>query len=197
MPVRASDFVLSWRRVVDPKLASPVADDLRLIRGASEIIAGKASPASLSAEAVNDSTLVLELERPAPYFLQILAHSSAYPIYSEANARSHNAATWISNGPYVFRTWSPGTEMVLTKNESYWDRAHVAIPEIRFIFIPDETSQFARYRADQLDLTDSVPPNAADTLRREHPGELVISPFLATWPASITNSGGDNYSCRS
>src|ERR1700676_1887796 len=40
-PVRARDFVLSWQRVVDPKLASPVADDLRLIRGASEIIAGK------------------------------------------------------------------------------------------------------------------------------------------------------------
>ena len=179
-PVRARDFVLSWRRVVDPKMASPVADDLRLIRGASEIIAGKASTASLAVQAVNDSTLVLELERPAPYFLQILAHSSAYPIYSEANARSHDEATWISNGPYVFRTWSPGTEMVLTKNQSYWDRANVAIPEIRFIFIPDEISQFARYRADQLDLTDSVPPNAADALRRERPGELVISPFLAT-----------------
>jgi oligopeptide transport system substrate-binding protein len=38
--VRAQDFVNAWRRVVDPKQASPVADDLRVILGAQDIIAG-------------------------------------------------------------------------------------------------------------------------------------------------------------
>jgi oligopeptide transport system substrate-binding protein len=33
-PVRAQDFVVAWRRVLDPKQGSPVADDLRLISGA-------------------------------------------------------------------------------------------------------------------------------------------------------------------
>jgi len=179
-PVRAQDFVSSWRRVVDPQLASPGADDLRLIQGASDIIAGKAPVTSLGVEALNDSTLVLTLARPAPYFLQILAHPSLFPIYSEASAGSQNASTWISNGAYVLQSWLPGTEITLTKNPDYWDRAHVGIPKVEYFFIPDETVQYARYRAEQLDLTDSVPPNAADTLRRERPSELVTSPFLAT-----------------
>src|SRR5271168_952032 len=41
-PVRAQDFVTAWRRVIDPRRASPVADNLRLIAGAEDIIAGRA-----------------------------------------------------------------------------------------------------------------------------------------------------------
>src|ERR1700693_1797748 len=46
-PVRAQDFVVAWRRVLDPKQGSSVADDLRLIAGASAIMAGEAAPETL------------------------------------------------------------------------------------------------------------------------------------------------------
>ena len=72
--VRAQDFVNAWRRVVDPKQASPMADNLRIIRGAEEIIAGRAVPSSLAVSAVSDDHLVVELTRPAPYFLGLLTH---------------------------------------------------------------------------------------------------------------------------
>jgi oligopeptide transport system substrate-binding protein len=45
--VRAQDFVSAWRRVVDPTRASPVADLLRPIAHASEIIAGRLAPTAL------------------------------------------------------------------------------------------------------------------------------------------------------
>src|SRR5580692_667159 len=40
-PVRAQEFVFAWRRVLDPTSGSQVSDDLRLIEGAPEIIAGR------------------------------------------------------------------------------------------------------------------------------------------------------------
>jgi len=166
--------------VVDPTVASPGADDLRMIRGASDIISGNSAPSTLAAHAINDTTLLVELEHPAPYFLQLLAHSSAFPVYSDLSAGSHSSSTWVSNGAYVLQSWSPGAEIVLAKNPSYWDREHVAIPKVRFLLIPDENSQYARFRGEQLDLTDSVPPSVVGTLPAERQNELVVSPFLAT-----------------
>jgi ABC-type oligopeptide transport system substrate-binding subunit len=38
--VRAQDFIRGWQRVLDPHEAAPEADNLRIIRGASDILAG-------------------------------------------------------------------------------------------------------------------------------------------------------------
>jgi oligopeptide transport system substrate-binding protein len=179
-PLRAQDFVVAWRRVVDPTQGSPVADNLRLIKGAASIISGRLPPNALGVHALSDTVLVVTLEQPAPYLPQVLTHSAAYPIFSDASARSHDPKTWVSNGPYVLLKWSPGTAVELTRDESYWDRAHVQIPRIEYQVVPDENSQFARYRAGQLDLTDTVPANSIAALRRDHSTELVIAPFLAT-----------------
>ncbi len=96
-PVRAQDFIAAWQRTLDPKKGSPVADDLRLILGAPAIIAGKSPVSALGVEARGDSVLIVNLEQPAPYFPQMLSHPAAYPIYSDASARSHDPVTWVSN----------------------------------------------------------------------------------------------------
>jgi ABC-type oligopeptide transport system substrate-binding subunit len=179
-PVRAQDFVAAWRRVLDPRQASPVADDLRLIANAAAIIAGQAPATALGVEARSDAVLVVNLEEPAPYFPQMLTHSAAYPIYSDASARSHDPTTWISNGAYVLSGWSPGTAVELTKNPTYWNGSTVHIPHVEYLFVNDANAQFARYRTGQIDMTDTVPVNAVPAIRREHPTELVTAPFLAT-----------------
>ncbi len=114
-PVRAQDFIAAWQRTLDPKQGSPVADDLRLILSAPAIIAGKSPVSRSGVEARGDSVLIVHLEQPAPYFPQLLSHSAAYPIYSDASARSHDPATWVSNGAYVLAGWSPTTAVELTQ----------------------------------------------------------------------------------
>ena len=126
-PVRAQDFVAAWRRVLDPKLGSPVSDNLRVLAGATEIIAGHSPPSSLGVSASSDDLLVVNLERPAPYLLQLLTHPSAFPIYSDASAQSHDPASWVSNGAYVLAKWQPGTVLDLARNMNYWDQANVHI----------------------------------------------------------------------
>jgi oligopeptide transport system substrate-binding protein len=178
--VRAEEFVTSWQRVLDPKQGSPVSSDLRLIVGASAIMSGELPPASLGVTAPSSDVLVVNLERPAPYFPQLLAHSAAFPIYSDASARTHDPRAWVSNGPFTLTNWRPGTNLNLRRSDAYWDRANVKIARVLYQIAPDQNVQFAAYRAGQLDMTDTVPPNAIASLREEHPAELVIAPYLAT-----------------
>jgi oligopeptide transport system substrate-binding protein len=179
-PVVASEFVASWQRVLDPNKGSPISTELRLLKGAAAIISGKLPPTSLGVVAKGSDVLIVNLEQPAPYFPQVLAHSAAFPIYSDISARSHTAISWVSNGPFILSSWLPGTTIELKRNTSYWDRANVQLDRVDYQIAPDQNSQFAAYRAGQLDLTDTVPPNAIESLRKEHPQELVIAPLLAT-----------------
>ena len=179
-PVRASEFVTAWRRVVDPAQRSPVSNDLLLVAGATAIIAGRQPPSSLGVTAPSDDVLIVNLEQPAPYFTQLVAHSATFPIYSDAIARTHDPRTWVSNGPFILSAWRPGTSLELTRNVTYWDRASVQIEHVEYQIASDQNSQFAAYRAGQLDMTDTVPSNAIGSLRKEHPNELVIAPYLAT-----------------
>jgi oligopeptide transport system substrate-binding protein len=178
--IRAQEFVNAWRRVVDPKQGSPVADDLRLIAGAGKVIAGELPPAALGVFAASDDVLVVNLEQPAPYLPQVLTHSATFPVYSDSNARTHDPGKWISNGPYVLAGWQPGTAVELARNEYYWDRPSVHIARVHYQVEPDQNSQLASYRAGQIDITDIVPSNAIPSLRREHSKELVLAPFLGT-----------------
>ena len=179
-PVRAGDFVEAWRRVVDPKRASPVADTLRSVAGAAAIIAGRLPPTSLGINAERDNVLTVKLERPAPYFPQLLTHSATFPVYSEDAAKTHSPNKWVSNGPYVLSSWTPGSSLRLKKNSWYWDRTKVEIPIVEYISIPDENAEYSQYRAGQLDVTQSVPSSALNSVRAERPNELFVAPFLAT-----------------
>ena len=178
--LRAQEFVSAWRRVVDPKTAAPGADNLRLIAGAEEIIAGRAAPSSLGVSAPRDDLLVVALARPAPYFPQMLSHPATFPIYSESSATSHGSSSWVSNGPYVLSKWTPGASLQLSKNPLYWDRDRVRIEKITYFPLPDENAELLRYRAGELDLTQSVPASALAMIRKDIPGELHLAPLLAT-----------------
>ena len=176
--VVGQDFINAWRRVLDPAHGSPVANDLLFIAGAAEISAGVSPPSSLGASSPSDDVLVVNLAQPAPFFPELVAHSSAFPIYSEQSARSHNPTDWVSDGPYVLQSWQPGTRIELKRNDHYWDKKAVQIDTVQYLFASDQTAQYAAYRSGELDMTDTIPSNAVATIRKEHPEEVVIAPYL-------------------
>jgi ABC-type oligopeptide transport system substrate-binding subunit len=179
-PVLAQQFVASWRRVVDPKSGSPVADELRLVSGATEIIAGRASPETLGVSSPDGHTLTVRLVKPAAYFPQTLAQPGTYPVFSESSGTSHSPGTLISNGAYALQSWLPGSSIKLGRNDYYWDIGAVRIPFVLYLFQSDENAQYADFRAGQLDLTDTVPAQLVPELRRAGARELLLSPILTT-----------------
>lgn len=179
-PVRAQDFVVAWRRVVDPGHASQVADFLRPVAHAAEIISGKLPPDQLGVRAVRDDQLIVRLQQPAPYFLQVLTLTAAFPIFSEEAASSHSPERWVSNGPYVLVSWVPAGNLKLAKSLRYWDADKVRIQNVEYIPTTDENAELRQYRAGELDVTQTIPSSALPALRKERPAELLIAPYLAT-----------------
>ena len=91
-PVTASDFEYSWKRTLDPKLnpPAPYAYQLYYIKNAQNynIEADNpdhiSDPAQVGVKAIDDATLEVELENPTPYFLNIAAFFTAYPVHKGA-----------------------------------------------------------------------------------------------------------------
>jgi len=197
--VRAQDFVNAWRRVVDPARASRAADVLRPILGATAIIAGRLPPTSLGVSAPQVDLLVVDLEEPTPYFPELLTHSATFPIHSELAATSHIRTTSISNGAYTLLNWTPGDKIRIQRNNFYWDRNNVKIGLVEYYPISDENSELSQYRANQLDITQSVPASAIVPMRHERPNELFIAPYLGTAFYSVnlmSRNGTSNINIR-
>jgi len=165
---------------VNPKTPSPVADTLRLVVNANEIIQGKADPETLGVSAPKEDELIVDLVEPAPYFPQVLTHSATFPVFSVKTASTHNSSLWVSNGAYVLSDWVPGSVLRLTKNPNYWGRETVKIPRIAYIPVADDSAELRQYEAGQLDITHSVPNGYLANVKTDSQSEIHVAPFLGT-----------------
>jgi len=114
-PVTANDFVYSFRRLVDPATASDYAPIADIISGAAEIRKtdpkNKPDLTKLGVVAKDDHTLVITLNKPTPYFLSALRHSSFLPVPQKAieqyGADWTKPGKFIGNGAFTLSEWTP------------------------------------------------------------------------------------------
>ncbi|UCC65447.1 MAG: AAA family ATPase, partial [Anaerolineae bacterium] len=78
-PVTARDFEYAWKRILDPATRSPYGQDLLDVKGARDFHQGKAGSEALGVSAVDDLTLVVEVEAPTSYFLETAATTPPVP----------------------------------------------------------------------------------------------------------------------
>jgi len=184
-PVTAQHFEFSLRRLVDPATAAFYSQMLGDIVNAKEIISGDTPPAELGVEAVDDRTLVIRLVRPVPYLLSLLTYPSTFPIHPGGIAEHGEAFTragnLLSNGAYKLDGWEPGSVLELSRNEFYWNNAATAIDEVRHHVLTQEMTELNRYRAGEIQITGSVPPESFENVREEYPQELHIAPYLGVY----------------
>lgn len=179
----SADFVSAFRRAVDPATASGAADLLRPIENAPAILEGRLPADRLGVRARDDHTLEIVLSRPVSFFPDILTNTVASPIHSSSLAEGGGFAKpgqTISNGPYVLAGFAPGSSLTVTRNPHYWDSRSVVFDEVRYQFIPDENSEFMRFRAGEIDVTYSVPEQRFQELRDQPGSGLQYRGTLAT-----------------
>jgi oligopeptide transport system substrate-binding protein len=152
-PVRASDFVASWLRILDPAAHAEYSFLFDPIKGAKAYRNGQLKdPSKVGIRAVNDRLLEVDLEKPAAHFLKLLAHISFVVLHRSlvsSNGWGGNA-TVIVNGPFTIASRTAG-ELVLKKNPAYWDAANVALDTIRILFISDPAKATRDYLAGKID----------------------------------------------
>lgn len=182
--VTAADFVYGFRRLVDPETAAFYSQSVIDIENASAIVAGKMPVDALGVEAASEFELSVRLEQPTPYFLALLTHPSMFPAYRasvEAETVYARPGNFISNGAYRLVRWEVGSYIELERNEYYWDNVDTAIDRIRYYLIPEPMVELNRYRAGELDVTDTIPAESFAQMREARPGELRIAPYLGVY----------------
>jgi ABC-type oligopeptide transport system substrate-binding subunit len=184
-PVTADDFVYGLRRLVDPETAAFYAAEIGNVVNAAAIVAGKMSPDELGVAASDDHTLVISLIRPTPYLLSLLTHPSTFPVH-RGSIEQHGAAfaragKLLSNGAYVLVDWEPGAVIELHRNTHYWNDAATSIDVVRHHVVTQEMAEFNRFRAGELHVTSTVPPDNFQQIRADFAEELHIHPTLGVY----------------
>lgn len=184
-PVRAGDFVFGMRRSVDPATLSVYSFILAPIENAQAIIAGEADPDALGVTAVDDATLEIRLENPTPYFLGLLTHSASYAVHP-GNVEEHGtdfvrAGNLVSNGAYQLDEWVVQSHVKLVKNPNYWNADTVTIDEVYYHATEDVAGELKRFRAGELDITNTIPKSQLEWIRENMPERLLIAPYLGSY----------------
>src|SRR5689334_479455 len=97
--VTAEDFAFAWQRLMDPRTAANAAFILYVVKNAQAINGGKAAPDTLGVRAVDDKTLEVRLEHPAPYFAELLTHPATGPVPHQVVET--RGADWSKPGNFV------------------------------------------------------------------------------------------------
>ncbi len=182
--VVAADFVYSFSRIIDPKIASSGAWIF------NDKVNGKESFLAL-----NDSTFIVHLKNPFTPFLSMLTAQYCSVVPHEVadhygkDFRSHPVGT----GPFKFKYWKEGEILVLLKNEKYWEQENrhqlPYLDAIKSTFIPDKQTAFMEFIKKNLDFFNSIDGSYRDDIltksgkmTRKYQGEfkLITGPYLNT-----------------
>lgn len=158
--VNAGDFKYSFSRIIDPKTAS----------SGSWIFSDKVNGKEAFV-ALNDSTLIIKLNKPFPPFLAMLSgqYCSVIPFEVAEHYGKEFRNHPIGTGPFKFKYWKEGEVLVLLKNENYFekDAYGVQLPyldAIKATFIPDKQTAFMEFIKKKLDFFNSIDGSYRDDI---------------------------------
>ncbi len=180
--VTAADFVFSFNRIIDPAIASPGA----------WVFNGVAKDPF---QALDDSTLVIRLSKSFPPFIGLLAMQYCSVVPTEVvtrwgkDFRIHPVGT----GPFVFKEWHQSVQLVLLRNENYFEYDNGErlpfLDAVSISFISDKQSAFLEFIKGNLDFISGIDGSYKDDLltntghlRPKYKGRFVMlsQPYLNT-----------------
>lgn len=162
--VVASDFVYSFNRIIDPKVASPGGWIFNFIE--QDTLKN-----TLNIQAINDSVLTIRLTESFPPFLGLL--SSTYCSVVPHEAVEHYGKDFRKNpvgtGAFKFFKWFERSALVFHKNENYFEKDEngITLPYLDAVmisFIPDKQSAFMEFLKGKLDLISGLDASYKDDL---------------------------------
>jgi len=181
----ASDFVYSFNRLIDPKVAS----------SGSWIFSDKVDRKN-AFTAIDDTTLQIKLKQPFPPLLSMLTSQYCSVVPHEVvefygkDFRQHP----IGTGPFKFKYWKEGEVMALLKNEKYWEKDKDGSPlphldAIRATFIGDKQTAFMEFISKKIDFLNDIDGSYRDDIltksgqvTQKYKGKFILNtgPYLNT-----------------
>jgi len=167
VPVTADDVRFSWQAQTDPDVAWAYADTKDAIRDVEVI---DARTVRVHYDQVYAFQLVDTIDGKI-----LPRHLWSQIPFSEWRSRGdwfrENLAV---SGPFRLEEWRPNQEIVLARNERYYDPELPRLDRVRFRVVPDQPAQVEQLLAGALDFLPSVPPGEAARLAADPRIELVV-----------------------
>ena len=182
--VTAGDFEYSWRRLVDPATAADYNYMLDCVVNANEIIAGEKDPSELAVKAVDDKTFEVTLVNDLPYFEELCAFPAMMPVrqdvIEEAGDKwTFDVSTYISNGAYKMKEWTHNSQIVVEKNENYYDYEKLGPETITFKLMDNQNAMLSGFNSGELDFIEDVPQ--AEIANLIASGDMKIVDYIGTY----------------
>ncbi len=175
-PITADDFIRGWQRALAPATQARTASLLAPVAGARSVIAGEADPSSLGIRAVAADELEVRLERPTPWFPELLAHPVAFPLHAAGGGPGGPVS-----GPYRLLEHVPRSHVALEANPAWHGAGSVALRRVDYLPIEDPGAELSRFRAGEIHITETIPPGRHDWLAENLPDALRISPYVGSF----------------
>ncbi len=156
-PITAYDFEYSWKNALRPQAHSVSSNAFYLIKNARRAQEGDISLDEVGIKAIDKKTLVVELESPAPYFLEVVAHWTYSLINSSIDQKYPGWAyqageKYVSNGPFKLTEWRHNRAITVEKNPYYWDGESVQLNRISIHMMEKEVMDAGLLTKHEVDI---------------------------------------------
>lgn len=179
--ISSYDIAKSWREALDPKFPSPMAYQLYLIKGAKEAKEGKLALEKIGITTPDAETLVVDLENPSQIFLEQLSLPIFFPVSKDLKSKD-DIKMFYGSGPFVLKQWHHNNNMVLEKNNNYWDADVVRLKKIQLFMVAAE-AELKMFETDELDWAGSpfstIPLDAFSKFQKLD--NFYKQPFMGTY----------------
>ena len=145
--VKAQDFVYSFNRLTDAKIASPGAWVMNNVQ---------------SYEALNDSTLRIIIKTAFPPFLGLLSMPYCSVVPEEVVSQTSFRDEPVGTGPFHFQYWKDNVKLVLRKNPDYFEQGLPKLDAVSISFIKDKQAAFLAFLKGELDFVSGLDASYKD-----------------------------------
>ncbi len=183
--MKADDIVYSLGRIINKNTASPGA----------WIFNGRVD-ALRPFTAINDSTFVLQLQKPFPPILGILSMQYCSIVAKEAVEKFGNnfRRNPCGTGPFFLKSWEEGQALILHRNERYFEcdeqgRRLPYLDAVKISFLDNKATEFMEFRQGRLDFVNDIEASFKDEvltktgeLKKDWDGRILLqkTPYLNT-----------------
>lgn len=187
MMVTAHDYEYAWKKSLNPETLSHGSQHFYFIKNAELSAEGKISVDELGVKALDDNTLRVELEYPASHFLSTLGSTLFSPIPKHIDkinpSWAHHLDNYlVSNGPFKLKKYQWGNQVIVEKNQIYWDKEQVKLSEIQIEFVENAMTALYLYEKNQIDLMggpmSKLPLEALKNLKKDPNFRSVESTYV-------------------
>ena len=182
VPMTADDVVFSYRRIADPNTAAQYAVNTYVIKNAQAVNENKMPKEQVGVRAIDERTVEITLEHPAPYFPQLLTHFALFIVPKHVVETYGDdwvkPGTMVVNGAYSLAEWIPNEYVKAVKNARFYDAENVKIDTVYYYPVSDAQAALKRFRSGEFDLNNNLPLQQVQWLRENMPAEVQMSPTI-------------------